>query len=669
MASDISSRSLYRRTLCDGQPTCSQCFRRGIKCEYRMIPDSVMKKVPAGTQLVDNQEAASNAEAAGLLSMLKNVSDGEAFEALQLLRNGRDPAELTAALRDGVIGLSQTSLEKADLLPQQQHSLEFELMMKHPIAYPIGSLVRSPNMDPEHFLQSSGNNKSATNAAITVHENLPQPDLSPFGVRQQVDQMGSGSSRITGLSPPSKLFSNRLLSVEISRWTKVPISNELSIKVLSLYFEVEHPLMPLFDVEFFLEGLLGNNQFCSCLLINALFAWACLKYATVDPEVATVGHAFYDESKKLWAKNKDTTSTTICTMAALQYMSITAFAFGAGEEHERYLCEMSDMAEILELFGPDPTEPQGTGISNDTSWQLATAQMAWAIFNYLTFFSVQLRRRIIEHPPRFPMPGSSFLLSPHNIITQEDKRRFYRAGLLRENCKLSLIVHDTLRVMYSPFANPQLDLFYLPFAEETCRRLLVIYYHMAVLDLMRPLTRHSGSVTMLLRPFGSKKATPNAVQAASVNQLKKIVLHYRKTYPEPLFSLFWHSALLYLANAVLQDVDLSGRNPEWRFYFRLCLTCYQTLYSGYPLVRQIAQSLLSMALTKGVMEAREAVAILEGLEMRGKHRRVPDQKMVSLIVDLDLAVTDAPAARLETLAQKFRQIQIHGSEQIGERDA
>ncbi|KDN59901.1 hypothetical protein CSUB01_03218 [Colletotrichum sublineola] len=580
MASDISSRSLYRRTLCDGQPTCSQCFRRGIKCEYRMIPDSVMKKVPAGTQLVDNQEAASNAEAAGLLSMLKNVSDGEAFEALQLLRNGRDPAELTAALRDGVIGLSQTSLEKADLLPQQQHSLEFELMMKHPIAYPIGSLVRSPNMDPEHFLQSSGNNKSATNAAITVHENLPQPDLSPFGVRQQVDQMGSGSSRITGLSPPSKLFSNRLLSVEISRWTKVPISNELSIKVLSLYFEVEHPLMPLFDVEFFLEGLLGNNQFCSCLLINALFAWACLKYATVDPEVATVGHAFYDESKKLWAKNKDTTSTTICTMAALQYMSITAFAFGAGEEHERYLCEMSDMAEILELFGPDPTEPQGTGISNDTSWQLATAQMAWAIFNYLT-----------------------------------------------------------------------------------------IYYHMAVLDLMRPLTRHSGSVTMLLRPFGSKKATPNAVQAASVNQLKKIVLHYRKTYPEPLFSLFWHSALLYLANAVLQDVDLSGRNPEWRFYFRLCLTCYQTLYSGYPLVRQIAQSLLSMALTKGVMEAREAVAILEGLEMRGKHRRVPDQKMVSLIVDLDLAVTDAPAARLETLAQKFRQIQIHGSEQIGERDA
>ncbi|KAK2019173.1 hypothetical protein LZ32DRAFT_624542 [Colletotrichum eremochloae] len=649
MASDISSRSLYRRTLmsltwtaraastrdardgahtsrrlCDGQPTCSQCFRRGIKCEYRMIPDSVMKKVPAGTQLVDNQEAASNAEAAGLLSMLKN-----------LLRNGRDPAELTAALRDGVIGLSQTSLEKADLLPQQR-SLEFELMMKHPIAYPIGSLIRSPSMDPEHFLQ-------------TVDENLPQPDLSPFGVRQQLGQMGSGSSRITGLSPPSKLFSNRLLSVEMSRWTKVPISNELSIKVLSLYFEVEHPLMPLFDVEFFLEGLLGNNQFCSCLLINALFAWACLKYAMVDPEVATVGHAFYDESKKLCAKNKDTTSTTICTMAALQYMSITAFAFGAGEEHERYLCEI--------------------------------------------FFSMQLRRRIIEHPPRFPMPGSSFLRSPHNIITQEDKRRFYRAGLLRENCKLSLIIHDTLRVMYSPFANPQFDLFYLPFAEETCRRLLVwvdelplelargddcthhhtlvmhVYYHMAVLDLMRPLTRHSASVTMLLRPFGSKKATPNAVQAASVNQLKKIVLHYRKTYPEPLFSLFWHSVLLYLANAVLQDADLSGRNQEWRFYFRLCLTCYQTLYSGYPLVRQIAQSLLSMALTKGVMEAREAVAILEGLEMRGKHRRVPDQKMVSLIVDLDLAVTDASAARLETLAQKFRQIQIHGTEQIGERDA
>ncbi|KAK2052640.1 hypothetical protein LY76DRAFT_609724 [Colletotrichum caudatum] len=647
-----------RKNACDGRPTCSQCLRRGIKCEYRIISDSAWKKVPVGTQLVDKEEADSNAEAADLLSMLKSVSDGEALEALQRLRTGSDPAELSSALRNGGVALSRTSPGRADL-PPEQLPLEFELMMKYPIAYPIGSLIHPPSMDSD-FL--GGFHPNFTNPAAATYENRTQPYPSPFG-----------ASSTTGLSPPSKLFNSRLLSVDISKWTNVPISNEFSIKVLSLYFEVEHPLMPLFDVEFFLEGLLGNNQFCSCLLVNALFAWASLKYATVDPDAASMGYTFYEEAKKLW------------------YMSVTAFACGAGLDHERYLCEMSDMAEILELFGTDLIDPQDPVIGNDSSWQLATAQMAWSIFNCLMFFSTQLRKRMIEHPPRFPIPGFSLLPGPHDPVTREDKRRFYRANLLRENCKLSLIVHDMLRVMYGPFADPQFNVVSLAFAEQTCRRLLVwadalplelargddcahhtlvlhIYYHLAVLDLMRPLTRHDDSATMLLRPFTSDKAIPRAVHAASVNQLKKIVLYYRRTYPEPLFSLFWHSALLYLANEALQEMDVPHRNPEWRFYFHLCLTCYQTLYSGYRLVGEIVQSLLSMALKKGVMKAREAVAIMEGLEMRGKHRRVPDQKMVSLVVDLDLAVTDPSEAYVETLAQRFRQIQIHGSEQIGKGD-
>ncbi|KAK2023008.1 hypothetical protein LX32DRAFT_667681 [Colletotrichum zoysiae] len=655
-----------KKNACDGRPTCSQCLRRGIKCEYRMVSDGVWKKVPSGTQLVDKEEADSNAEAADLLSILKTVSDREALDALQLLRTGSDPAELCSALRHRGVAPSPTSIDSADL-PPEQLSLEFELMMNHPIAYHIGSLIQPSSMDSDILLQSSGIYMNVTNPAAAVYEIRTRPYLSPFGVRQQLGCIGSGASSITGLSPPSKLFNSRLLSVDISKWTNVPISNEFSIKVLSLYFEVEHPLMPLFDVDFFLEGLLGNNQFCSCLLVNALFAWASLKYATVDPEAAAIGYAFYEESKKLWARDKETTSTTICTMAALQYMSVTAFAFGAGAEHEKYLGEMSDMAEILELSGSDLIMPRGTGIANESSWELARAQMAWAIFNCLTLFSMQLRKRIVEYPPRFPIPGSSLLLGPHNLITQEDKRRFYQAGLLRENSKLSLILHDMLRVMYGPLATPQ---FNLARGDDCAHHTLVLhmYYHLAVLNLMRPLTRQSGSATMLLRPFASDKANPYAVHAASVNQLKNIVLYYRRTYPEPLFSLFWHSALLYLANAVLQEVDVPGQNTEWHFYFRLCLTCYRTLCSGYRLVGEIVQSLLSMALKKGVMGAHEAAAMMKDFEIRGKHRRVPDQKMVSLVVDLYLAMTDPSAAYVEALAQSFRQNQIHGREQVGERD-
>ncbi|KAK2046015.1 hypothetical protein LZ31DRAFT_593595 [Colletotrichum somersetense] len=285
------------------------------------------------------------------------MSDGEDLEALQHLRTGSDPAELSSALRNRGIALSRASIDRADL-PPEQLSLEFELMMKHPIAYPIGSSVQPPSMDLEIL--------DVTNPAATIYENRTQPYVSPFGVRQQLGCMGSVASSIMGLSPPSELFNSRLLSVDIFIWTN-------------------HPLMPLFDVDLFLEGVLGNNQFCSCLLINALFAWASLKYATVDPEAAAIGYAFYEESKKLWARDKETTSTTICTMAALQYMSVTAFTFGAEAEQERYLGEMSDMAEILELFGTDLMVPQSTDIGNDWPWQLATTQMAWAVFNCLTY--------------------------------------------------------------------------------------------------------------------------------------------------------------------------------------------------------------------------------------------------------------------------------------------
>ncbi|WDK20463.1 C6 zinc finger domain containing protein [Colletotrichum graminicola] len=267
-----------KKNACDGRLTCSQCLRRGITCKYRLMSDRIWKKVPVGTQLVDKEEADSNAEAADLISMLKSVSDGEAFEALQLLRNGSDPAELTSALRGCGIALSWNSLDGANL-PPEQSSLEFELMMTHPIAYPIRSLIQPSSMDSELLSQ--------------VHENHPQPYPSPFGVRQQLGCMGTGASRISGVSPPSKPFNKRFLSVDSSKWANVTMINELTFKVLSLYFEINHPLMPLFDVDFFLEGLLGNNPLCSCLLINALVSWACLKYATVKTEAATVGCAFY----------------------------------------------------------------------------------------------------------------------------------------------------------------------------------------------------------------------------------------------------------------------------------------------------------------------------------------------------------------------------------------
>ncbi|GJC80940.1 hypothetical protein ColLi_03778 [Colletotrichum liriopes] len=210
-----------------------------------------------------------------------------------------------------------------------------------------------------------------------------------------------------------------------------------------------------------------------------------------------------------------------------------------------------------------------------------------------------------------------------------------------------------IQVMYGVERTPYAKAITLAFAEETYKRLLTwadgLPLEMAQGDQC---THHA----MILQ---SADATPDAVYAASVNQLKRIVLFYRQNYPESSYCFFWQSALLYLANAMLTEAKISGHVPEWRFYFRLCMTSYQTLYTGFRLAKGITLSLLSMALEKGVMDIPQARAIRKDLDLRSKHHEISDLVPVSWVVDLDLAMMDPSAAQTENLVQRFREVQLY----------
>ncbi|GJC96017.1 C6 zinc finger domain containing protein [Colletotrichum higginsianum] len=215
-----------------------------------------------------------------------------------------------------------------------------------------------------------------------------------------------------------------------------------------------------------------------------------------------------------------------------------------------------------------------------------------------------------------------------------------------------------VKSMYGPTQTACANAVTLIFAEETYKRLLLIYHHLAIMDLFRPLLQHNGAPRQQLSIFQSEESTPDAVYAASVKQLKRIVISYRHNHPESSYSFFWHSALLYLANATLTEVTVTGHTPDWRFYLRLCMACYQTLYTGFRLAKGITLSLLSMALEKGAMDTPQARAIRKDLELRGKHHTIPDEVPVYWVVDLDLAVTDPSAAQVENLVQRFRELQL-----------
>lgn len=79
------------------------------------------------------------------------------------------------------------------------------------------------------------------------------------------------------MSSPKPLIDNRLRQIDIVRWIKVPISNDLAARVISLYFEIDYPVLPLFDADLFIDDLVNlRTRFCSPLLIISLLCWACV---------------------------------------------------------------------------------------------------------------------------------------------------------------------------------------------------------------------------------------------------------------------------------------------------------------------------------------------------------------------------------------------------------
>ncbi|TDZ73416.1 Nitrogen assimilation transcription factor nit-4 [Colletotrichum trifolii] len=670
-----------KKLACDGEKPCFECRRRRIDCAYTAVSESISKAIPPGFRLVNTSSADGDEEAVNLLVLFRELLDKDALEALDELKTGRRISDVNAALRTklgGSPGPSQNALNRA-MMPPTRSSLEFELMMRHPIAYPTWAPVETSKLDLDYILLPSKVEWARTPVTSSgkVMSGLA-PGVPPFGADPSVQAS-------TALEPPKpaiapSVYDERLLQVDIGQWTSIPVTNEFATKVLSLYLETDHPLTPLFDPDLFLDGLIGRSRFCSKLLVSAVLGWSCQLYASFEPDATVVGCAFYEEAKRLRKKRGGHGAEAVCAVAALQYMAITAVSLGAGPEYLEYLTEMLALAETLRLFNVAPTEGP-TMDPEDQDLQQASAQVAWALFNSLTLLSMHIHKRMIEHPPPMAIPDLFIAPTTGRKPTKQAKRRQYLNDFLKVNCKFFLIVHDMLQLMYGPQQKAYAEAISAAFAEDTYRRLLdwadnlpafgvrprqqVICYHLTVVDLFRPLIRHNTGTRLGLLSFKTKDASPEAVYSASVHQLKRIVLFYRQTHPESSFSLFWHSALLYLANAMLREAAGGPQNPEWRFYFRLCIASYQTLYGGYRLAKGIAQGLLSMALDRGAMDPREAGAVRRDLERRGRHHHhhhdVSDQAVPeSLVVDLDLAVTDPSAAQAEKLIRKLMELQVQG---------
>jgi hypothetical protein len=185
-----------------------------------------------------------------------------------------------------------------------------------------------------------------------------------------------------------------------------------------------------------------------------------------------------------------------------------------------------------------------------------------------------------------------------------------------------------------------------------------IWFHAAILDIFRPFVvdeKHHG-----FKAWTPVATSPEAIFAASVRQLKRLILTFKSQHKSAGYSIFWHAALLYIATAVLKD----KKDPGRRFYFMICVKSYQALFVSFQFVECIVEGLLVMALDVGVISVKEANHIMQEFHaQRRTHQRsenmcAEERVRNAFILDRDLALRDRQAAIVDNLVEKFEEITL-----------
>ncbi|KAF6814780.1 zinc finger protein [Colletotrichum plurivorum] len=627
-----------RKTRCDGlRPLCAACRKRSTNCEYVEKRDG-----PKSSQPPDGSRE--------VLDLLRSAPEAQAYQMLRLLRANGDFESVLSVVKGGMDVMARPSdRDTARVLRPATSTLEFELMVSNPTAYPAlrqspltvferqsllkaNRLHRSKSLDDQ--LQDVELNGQAPTSSLAGSTNMVPPgrilpDLS-LENRSVLGEPGSTRQAPVG----SVLCDSRLNDLHIGFWTDVPVADAYAARVISLYLTTDHPLLGVFDPDLFIHDLVyRRHNHCSRLLVNSLMYWGCQMFTALDEKASDLAQLFCTEAEQLWIQERE--SNTLLNAASAQLLSLAYL--GHGKDHY--------------------------------------------VLNLTTLFYQQPGLEYPNHPPAYPIPGegpTDYIgeTSSTSSNASEDSLPAYMGKTFPALCRFWSIIHGVTLAYYKNQPTPLPDHVTLEFAEFKYRELLTcmetlpsdqvlragcphhvvifhIWFHAAVLDIFRPFVRRPRRERPRLKTFAAPQSTPDAAFNASVNQLKQLVVEYRCHYESSTYTLLWQTALIYVANAVLHETH----DPQWRFYFLACIYAYEALRKPYRIAEVISRGLLTITLRDGDISGQEARRLLRQIkDVDGSH--ASGDVRATFMVDLDLAMTDPEAARVENLAERFEDIAL-----------
>jgi hypothetical protein len=118
----------------------------------------------------------------------------------------------------------------------------------------------------------------------------------------------------------------------------------------------------------------------------------------------------------------------------------------------------------------------------------------------------------------------------------------------------------------------------------------------------------------------------------------------------PIFS----AAVLHINNMIVRDIN----NPDWRFYFLLCMNFWKEAFVRHPCMKNVAQANLSLGMRTGSIKSNQARAIVKEIQARIRHHDM-SEVAISCIFDFDQAIfMEDDGSRAQTLVEKFDELAI-----------
>ncbi|EXJ68129.1 uncharacterized protein A1O5_08744 [Cladophialophora psammophila CBS 110553] len=636
-----------RRWACDGErPQCSSCRNAGVACVYSSIDKSethigiLKRENDALRQRSDQLEE--------FLDLLKNSPMDLAQMSLLKLRHA-DPASVVGLLRAGDPRnpLSEQKTARA-YLPPIQSDLEFERMVRHPVAYPMLG-TRTDNFPIMNMTPIFPENqiplpliKNDPDAPFI--ESCPQPAAVEH---EETHRPSKVHIQIGPQPPPRFCVDPRLGGLSIEFWTNVSISNEFAAGAISLYLETDHPFLGLFDADLFIDSLQGYNS--------------------KDPSALRKSYEFQSEAQSLLTAGK--LSDSLSNLAGLTLLWIGHICHGSGKDGLPSVDAGIKMAKRMRLFGVSDTLTTSDWSSDSREDQSAMAHTAWGCFNMSMVQTLYATPVVTKYPPMIPIPGET--QPPPGDDAGKSKIEFSGPGdTFQSFCKFwktaSGILLKYRPVEGKPNATLEFTLSeyhkivaltnHLPetmsYLSGAASHVFVfqVWFHGLILDIFRP---HIADKDQHGFSYLSRGASlPQEIFAASTRQLKQIILIYGN-YPESSYDIWWHIALMYVANAVVKERG----DPEWRPYFLLCLYHYNILGHCFGMVQWIVPGLLTIAVQSGAMRSSEALYIKEEFRNNQRTNR-PQGSGAGFVLDMDRAVTDWNAAQADQLATEFEDLSL-----------